>query len=125
MNLSKLCDPSNLELAAVGEEMRRRLLVTRSNVQKVTDSEDFSNGFQLLKVPHLILSHVVTMILNEGDQFDIPVWESFICHHTLIFCFYFTLSFPRNFIHLNHFSFLFFSSHKVSLLTIDTPSVSS
>ena len=64
----QLCDPSNLELAAVGEEMRRRLLVTRSNVQKVTDSEDFSNGFQLLKVSHLILSYLVAMLLNEKDQ---------------------------------------------------------
>lgn len=46
----QLCDPNNKELAAVGEEMRRRLIVTRNNVQRVTGSEDFSNGFQLLKV---------------------------------------------------------------------------
>lgn len=47
---NQLCDPSNKELAAVGVEMRRRLIVTRNNVQKVTKSEDFSNGFALLKV---------------------------------------------------------------------------
>jgi hypothetical protein len=54
---TQLCDPNNKELAAVGEEMRRRLIVTRNNVQRVTGSEDFSNGFQLLKVT-LPLVHV-------------------------------------------------------------------
>ena len=46
----QLCDSSNKELAAVGVELRRRLVNTRENVMKVTGSEDFSNGFQLLKV---------------------------------------------------------------------------
>jgi Phosphoenolpyruvate carboxylase len=52
--IPQLCDPNNKELAAIGVEMRRRLIVTRNNVQRVTGSEDFSNGFQLLKVrdPH-------------------------------------------------------------------------
>ena len=46
----QLCEPSNKELAAVGVELRKRLVNTRANVMKVTRSEDFSNGFQLLKV---------------------------------------------------------------------------
>ena len=49
----QLCEPSNKELAAVGVELRKRLVNTRANVMKVTRSEDFSNGFQLLKVLYL------------------------------------------------------------------------
>ena len=50
----QLCEPSNKELAAVGVELRKRLVNTRANVMKVTRSEDFSNGFQLLKVLYLL-----------------------------------------------------------------------
>jgi hypothetical protein len=56
----QLCDPNNKDLAAIGVEMRRRLIVTRNNVQRVTGSEDFSNGFQLLKVGYPA-SHYTTL----------------------------------------------------------------
>ena len=55
LHFYQLCEPSNKELAAVGVELRKRLVNTRANVMKVTRSEDFSNGFQLLKVLYVHL----------------------------------------------------------------------
>eukprot|EP01041_Mallomonas_annulata_P010309 gene10309-21509_t len=46
----QLVDDSDAELKEVGDELRRRLVTTRENVLRVTQCDDFSSGFQLLKL---------------------------------------------------------------------------
>ena len=66
LHFYQLCEPSNKELAAVGVELRKRLVNTRANVMKVTRSEDFSNGFQLLKVLYVHLYGVKSPVSPIG-----------------------------------------------------------